>query len=229
MSGAISPMRIGKTYTLAQAARLAETTAQNVRRWMYGYVAPGHRMKPVFGPQPEREGRPEISFLQLAELIVVARYRKRGGKRIPLERLRQAHDFARTRLQLEYPFASDTIRVSGAHVIHEFEESHPAGRRSNRIAIDVGGHYELPWDIRDTLELFDFDPNDSLALRFYPLGRDSKVVIDPEHAAGLPTIAGTNVRLETIVARWRAGQLIAELEADFEIPRDVLEAALQAA
>ena len=77
MSDPISPMRIGNSYTVSRAARLAGTTPQNVRRWLYGYEAPGHKMKPVFGPQPD--GPPAISFLQLAELIVVARYRQRSG------------------------------------------------------------------------------------------------------------------------------------------------------
>jgi uncharacterized protein (DUF433 family) len=222
-----SRMRAGKAYTVAQAARLAETTPQTVRRWLYGYEALGHRMEPVFGSQPASEGAPSISFLQLAELIVVARYRKRSGRQVKLSRLRAAHAFARERLGLEWPFASARLRFEGGHIIHEFEEAHPdAGKR---IAIDVDGRYVLPIDFSDTFEYFDFDETDTLAVRFYPLGKSSPVVIDPEHAAGLPAFAGTNVRLETIIARWHAGQKIAELEEDFEIPAAVLEAALQAA
>ena len=45
----------------------------------------------------------------------------------------------------------------------------------------------------------------------------------------MPTFAGTNVRVETIVGRWKAGQTIAELEADFEIPSTTIETVLQAA
>lgn len=227
MDSTISRMRTGKTYSLSQAARLAGTTPQNVRRWLYGYEATGHRMEPMFGPQPEQAGRPAISFLQLAELIVVARYRKRGGKQIKLGRLRAAHTFAKERLGIEWPFASEKLRFEGGHVIHQFEETHPEPGR--RIAIDVEGSFVLPLDFRDTLELFDFDEGDSLALRFYPLGKAAPVVIDPEHAAGLPVFKGTNVRLATVVARWRGGQRIAELEDDFEIPSSVLEAVLQAA
>jgi uncharacterized protein (DUF433 family) len=220
-------MRTGRTYTVAQAARLAQTTPQNVRRWLYGYEVPGHRMEPVFGSQPTSDGAPAISFLQLAELIVVARYRKRSGRQIKLGRLRAAHAFAKERLGIEWPFASARLRFEGGHVIHEFEEGHPdAGRH---IAVDVDGRFVLPVDFSDTLECFDFDEADTLALRFYPLGKGSHVVIDPEHAAGLPAFAGTNVRIETVIDRWRAGQKIAELEEDFEIPAGILEAVLQAA
>ena len=224
MSDPISPMRIGNSYTVSRAARLAGTTPQNVRRWIYGYEAPGHKMKPVFGPQPD--GPPAISFLQLAELIVVARYRKRSGKQIRLGRLRDAHQFATERLGIEWPFASEKIRFEGGHIIHDFEEEYPERRR---IALDQNGIYMLPLDFRDTLDLFDFDKGDSLALRFYPLGRNMPIVIDPEHASGLPVFRGTNVRLETIVQRWHSGQTIVELEEDFEIPSSVIEAALQTA
>jgi uncharacterized protein (DUF433 family) len=221
-------MRIGKTYTLSQAARLAKTTPQNVRRWLYGYAAPGHRMEPVFGPQPDTEGRPIVSFFQLAELIVVARYRRRSGRQMKLDRLRAAHKFARERLDIEWPFASGRIQFEGGHIIHEFEESNPDSRRY-RMAIDVGGIFVLPLDFTDSFDLFDFDASDTLATRFYPLGKATPVVVDPEHAAGLPTFIGTNVRVETVIDRWHAGQTIADLEDDFEIPAAVLEAVLQAA
>lgn len=227
MTRVISQMRTGSAYTFAQAAHLAGTTPQNVRRWLFGYEAPGHRMDPVFGPPAQVDGAPTISFLQLAEIIVVARYRRRSGKQISLARLREAHRFARERLGIEWPFASEVIRAGGGHIIHEFEETHPdAGRR---IAIDVGGKFVLPGDFCDTFALFDFDEDDGMASRFYPFGKETQVVVDPEHAAGMPTFAGTNVRVETIVGRWKAGQTIAELEEDFEIPSTTIEAVLQAA
>ena len=185
-------------------------------------------MDPVFGSLPDNDGPPTISFLQLAELIVVARYRRRSGRQIKLSRLRDAHQFARERLAIDWPFASGQIRFEGGHVMHEFESAYPDGRR-HRIAIDQGGVYVLPLDFRDTLDLFDFDDRDTLALRFYPLGRDAAVVVDPEHAAGLPSFAGTNVRIDTVINRWRSGQTIAELEEDFEIPSSIIEVVLQAA
>lgn len=81
----VEPIRSGKAYTVAQAARLAQTTSSNVRRWVLGYSAPGHKMKPVFGQKERPEGEPlALSFLELAELIVVAHFRKGSGRRYPL-------------------------------------------------------------------------------------------------------------------------------------------------
>ena len=67
--------RSGKAYTVAQAARLADTSPATVRRWLKGYSAPRHHMEPVFGAKPEDINR--LSFLELVELIVASRFRKK--------------------------------------------------------------------------------------------------------------------------------------------------------
>ena len=167
-----------------------------------------------------------MSFLELVELIVVARFRSGRGRHLSLERLRAAHGFASQRLGLSFPFASQRLSAEGGNVMHAFDETVPGG---GRIAVDMGGTYALPMDFGDTLSLLDFDVADGMAVRFYPHGRATAVIVDPEHAAGRPIVQGTNVRTETIVSRWKAGQNIAELEEDFEIPADTIEAVLRAA
>jgi uncharacterized protein (DUF433 family) len=196
------PLAFSKTYTVAQAARLAGTSPQNVRRWLLGYEAPGHRMAPVFGPREPGEAALALSFLELAELIVVARFRRGSGKQIPLARLRAAHDFARKKLSIECP---------------------------GKLALDRNGHYALPIDFHDAMEMFEFDTESGLASRWYPLGREVPVVVDPDHGAGWPTIKGRNVRLEVLHARWKAGWDIEEIAEDFDLDAGDVQAALRAA
>jgi len=128
---ATSPIGSGKAYSVAQAARLARTSPATVRNWLLGYEAPGHKMKPVFGPRKKEAGEPL--------LIVVTRFRQGKGRPLPLWRLRAAHEFARERLGIDYPFASGRFKVEGGHIIHEFEESHPG---PGRIAIYLNGNYD---------------------------------------------------------------------------------------
>src|SRR3972149_3647087 len=94
----LDKFRTGKAYTVPQAARLAHSSSATVRRWLKGYEVPGHRMTPVFGRKIEapEAGPLLVSFLELVEIVVVARFRQGadGHHRVPLERLRQAHDFA---------------------------------------------------------------------------------------------------------------------------------------
>ncbi len=220
------PIGSGKAYSVAQAARLAKTSPANVRNWLLGYQAPGHKMKPVFGPREKQPGQPlSLSFLELAELVVVARFRQGKGRTLPLWRLRAAHQFARERLGIEYPFASGRFKVEGGHVIHEFEESHPG---PGRIAVDLNGMYVLPAEFDDALDLFDFgDGGEGLAVRWYPAGKDKPIVIDPQFASGQPSVAGRNVRAEALLSRWNANWSIDEIAEDFSLEPEVVEAAIK--
>src|SRR5579883_141115 len=135
----IDELLIGKAYTVAEAARLARTSPQNVRRWLHGYSAPGHQMEPVLGDPPER--RAAISFLQLIEIAVVARYRIMDGagrRAVPLDRLRRAHAYARDRFATPYPFATLALRVEGGHVLHDFAREHPG---PGTLALDMHGQF----------------------------------------------------------------------------------------
>lgn len=224
----IEPIRTGKVYSVAQAARLAKTSPWNVRRWMLGDDRPGHGMKPVFGPRDHGAGPLMLSFLELAELVVVARYRQGSGRRIPLQRLRAAHEYAQRVLQIPFPFASGLFKVEGGHIMYDFEQEHPDGGRQ-RIAVDVGGRFVLPIEFHDAFDLFDFDPSDGkLAARWYPKGRDRPIVVDPEYAAGQPAISGRNIRAASILARWNEGWTIAEIADDFALDQQTVEAAIQA-
>jgi len=49
-------------------------------------------MKPVLGA--DRDAAIRLSFVDLAELIVVATYRRKGGKGIPIDRFRRARAYA---------------------------------------------------------------------------------------------------------------------------------------
>jgi uncharacterized protein (DUF433 family) len=182
-------------------------------------------MRPVFGEHVP-ESPLAVSFLELVELIVVATFRRKGGKQIPLMRLRAAHSFARERLGVAHPFASLKLKYEGGHIMHEFEQANPG---PGKLALDMHGNYVLPLDLEDALDLFEFDPRDQLATRWYPRGKTVPIVLDPLHAAGWPAIEGSNVRLEVLRARWKAGWKIEELAEDFELTSDVVEAALQEA
>ena len=151
MSVSINVLRRGKAYTIPQAARLARTSAPTVRNWLRGYAGQGHRMEPVFGKaKSSRDGEPlQVSFLELAEIIVVASYRRRahGHKPAGLERLRTAHRFARRQWDnLEYPFASLQFDRVGPHMMYQFQQQEPGegvlaldSRRPVRLSVRCAG------------------------------------------------------------------------------------------
>jgi len=206
-------------YTIAQAARLAGTSSTTVRRWLYG-SKDQRPMRPVFGSEERRkEATVEVSFLQLAEIVVVSRFRKR---RVKLERLRRAHKYACGELKIEYPFAWLKLKTDGAHVLSEFQEREPG---ASLLALDIYGQRTLPGDIIKTLELFDYE--EEFAARWYPIGRNVPIVIDPRYGAGRPTIPDRRLTIETIFKRWKAGQTIRFIASDFKLPPSIVETTLQ--
>ncbi len=220
----IDTFRTGKAYTVTQAARLAGTSPQNVSRWLRGYAAPGHRMAPVFGKQRGKEPL-SISFLELAEIIVVARFRQPddlGRRRISLERLRRAHEFARRQFDLDYPLASLKLRLEGGHILHEFDAAEPDGAA---LALDLHGQWVLPLPVRSALDLFEYE--DGLASRWFPLGRNTPIVVDPRVGAGRPVIVGTGVTVDVIHNRFKAGESIKSIAKDFEVETSAVEQALR--
>jgi uncharacterized protein (DUF433 family) len=220
--------RTGKAYTVAQVARLARTSPQNVSRWLRGYSATGHQMAPVFGKGVEADnGSPlTVSFVQLVEIIVVARFRQpelSGGRPIPLDRLRRAHEFARTRLGVEYPFATLELKAEGGHLLHEFDVENP---EHGPLALDMYGQWMLPLSVHSALEQFDYG-EDRLVERWFPLGHSTPIVVDPHLAGGKPVILGTRVPVDVILSRFKAGEDIKSIADDFEVEADTVEHALR--
>lgn len=218
--------RAGKAYTVGQAAHLAGTTAATVRRWLLGYEAPGHRMQPVFGNEGGAVGKGPltVSFLQLIELSVVARFRAATSGKVSLDRLRRAHEYARGELRLAYPFATLQLFESGGHILHQFEEQNPG---PGVLALDLKGQWVLPGIVREEREQLDFGESDPFAVRWFPRGREVPIVVDPRIAGGRPTIEHSGVTIDTIQRRWRARESIKLIAQDYELRPEVVEEALQ--
>jgi uncharacterized protein (DUF433 family) len=220
------PFRTGEAYSVAEAARLAKTTPQTVRRWLLGYDRPGHHMEPVFGRKEAEPGKDlRVSFLELVEIAVAAGFRQVG---IKLERIRQAHEFARKQLYVPFPFATMDFKSLGGHLIHQFEVEEPVPY-SGHMAFDHEGQWTLPGAVQDELEALDFDKDDKLASRWFPFGRPAGVVIDPHYAAGRPIIEGTRIPVSAIQERWDARESLEFLAQDYDLPTSVVEDILRLA
>ncbi|MDP2675397.1 MAG: DUF433 domain-containing protein [Dehalococcoidia bacterium] len=216
--------RTGKAYTIRQAAYLAEVSPGTVRNWLWGSTtAYGYEMAPVFGRKDKPEEVAQVSFLELSELIVAARWRK---GRIKLHRIRDAHDFARTEWNLQYPFAHLNLTTIGGHILRRFEEKYPSAGPSF-VVLSSPSQYVLPDFVLDELAQFVYNEADQFAERWYRYGREIPVVVDPHYAGGKPTIAGRGVSVEILHKRWKAGESFKSIARDFRLKQGDVEAVLQ--
>jgi uncharacterized protein (DUF433 family) len=182
-------------------------------------------MRPVFGEPPSWSGE-RLSFLQLMEVVVVARYRgsRHRGRPLPLSRLRQAHQYAREQLGVQYPFATLDFREEGGHLLFAFDQTVPG----QALALDLGGQLTLPIEVRREIEQnWEYGEN-RLVQRWYPLGSGGPIVVDPHFAAGQPVIVRTRVTVEGIQQRFFvAGESIDFIADDLGITTDETQAALR--
>jgi uncharacterized protein (DUF433 family) len=225
----LDAFRTGKAYTAAEAARLAGTSPATIHRWLKGYDQPGHQMATVLGShEPMPQGQVlRVSFLDLIEIVVVARFRQGSAEHQPvkLERLRRAHAYARHVLGIPYPFASLDMREAGGHLMHEFQQRDPG---PGTLALDLGGQWVLPLLVREEVEE-NIDFNGHFAERWFPKGRAIPLVVDPRVAAGRMVVSGFGVTINTLHKRWQSGDPIRLLAADYGIDSAVVEEVLQMA
>lgn len=207
-------------YTIREAAHLAHVAPATVRRWLYGYTPdprrPWVQSPPVFGDQAES---PFVSFLQLVEIVIASDFRK--VSHVKLDVVRRAYDNAKKETSIEYPFAHLRLESLGGHIIQWIRERDKVWART----VDLPEQPVLPDLVAERIRHLDYVRD--LAARWYPVGKDVPVVIDPLYSAGLPTIPGRGVTVGTIYRRWRAGQLIGFIADDLQVESTLVERVLQ--
>ena len=208
--------RTSPSYSISQAAKIAGTFPINVRRWLYGVEYTSGKMKPVFG---EKEETPVLSFIDLSEIIIVTRFRKRN---IKLNDLREAYSYAKDYLHIEYPFAHIRLKTDGANVLAVYEKDHP---KASLLAMNKRGQFTLPQEVISALELFDYE--EEFASRWYPEGRSVPLVVDPRYSAGRPSIPHRRLPVKILYNRWKAGETMRYLSSDYVLSYDIIEKALR--
>ncbi|MCC7371248.1 MAG: DUF433 domain-containing protein [Chloroflexi bacterium] len=68
---------------------------------------------------------------------------------------------------------------------------------------------------------------DDLAIRWWPLGKDALITIDPAYGYGLPVVKGSGIRTEIIRERSLAGDSNEQIAQDFSLNPKEVERALQ--
>lgn len=82
----------------------------------------------------------------------------------------------------------------------------------------------MPEIVIPLCEKITFD-DQKIAKKYYPLGNNRTVVVDPEHQFGQPVIEGTNILPETLVNLYRGGEKVEFIAKLYEIkPVNVLDA-----
>lgn len=185
-------------YSTAEASRLVGLKNDRTRRWLQGYeyrysIAHGLEFRDASQPPVIRRGRTEgttyASFLDLIDLLFVTQFLNSGHS---LQKVRRALDEAAYLLKTNH-FAREIFFTDGYGIYLQI------GEKGNAILqLLTGGQWVIAPIITELAKRIDFHATTGLAQRWYPLGRDNLVVIDPLISFGRPSIKGKGVATSNV-------------------------------
>jgi uncharacterized protein (DUF433 family) len=180
-------------YTTAEASRLVGLGKDRVRRWLQGYSYISGPQKRLQRPVIKRigsVGTSYASFLDLIDLLFVKEFLEHPG--ISLQQLRKALSEASDILNTNH-FARQIFFTDGKNIWLKVKEKGDA-----ILELLSGGQWVISSVIEDLAHQIDFDPPSELARRWYPLGSNGLIVLDPFVSFGRPTIVGKGVATSNV-------------------------------
>ncbi len=213
----VPAQRIAPLYSFSEADRLAGVTRGTSRRWLSGYVYRKPDGVLRLSPAITRARQPaeSVSFLDLLEVVGISALKARG---FTLGEIRRVVTNCQAMFNDPWPLSNHQFKVGGRDIFVA---------QNGRLHDVLHHRGAMAWDqiLGPFLETLDYEGIQ--ATRWWPLGREFPVVIDPDYGFGLPVIRRSGVRTEVIRERMEAGDSIDQIASDFNLPSADVESALR--
>lgn len=222
-------------YSFADVDALAGVSKGTARRWLKGYkysyyppqffgdpyIYLPHVLSEEVRRQPPVGGAAlkfnAASFMDLVEVLVISGLRSKG---FSTRTVRQINEYCQLALWKPRPLVTETFKVQGKDVFVQMSESPHLLNVSKQQGMQAWEDALDPF-----LESVDFEQE--LAHRWWPLGRNYPIVIDPDYGYGFPTVLKTGVRTEIVAERARMEESVEEIAYDFDLTETEVKAALE--
>ena len=204
-------------YTYAEADRLAGVSRGTARRWLSGYTYRDGAGQSVSVPSitPGGSEAGAVSFLDVVEIVAIGGLKDAG---FSLRAIRQIVRNCQEILGVQRPLTTLKFKIGGREVFVDRGD----------VLVEVGRHKRMQaWNEVLAPFLGGLDYTNGIASRWWPLGREVPIVVDPNYGHGLPVVEGAGVRTEIIRERAEAGDLIQQIASDFNLDCTEVERALQ--
>ena len=183
-------------YSIPDAAAILDMPVSKVRRWVKKYwelkFLKGVDEAYTWGESREKA----FHFLTLIEIIAVDSFREIG---VSFSKIKLAHSKLSEILETNYPFAHAELMTDGKRIFHQYLEE-------SLLEVDEKQQFSFTQLVAPYCQKIDFQDKTQLAERFWPLGKDHEIVVDPHHSFCQPVIKGTNTTVETIFSMLNAGE-----------------------
>lgn len=136
-----------------------------------------------------------VNFYVLIELFTFFKLQALGVK---AKTILKARTSIAKELNLDYPFASSKLLTDGKRIWYKFQD--------DIINADGSSQTNFVRIIEEFATNVDFSTTTFLAEKFWPFGRELKVVVDPHRQFGQPIIEGTSINAEVIYSMYKSGE-----------------------
>jgi len=210
-------------YSVAESAMLTCVSSQRIRRWLRGYTfkyeGELRESQPVWRRQlPEIDGTLALGFLDLIEVRFVNAFRACG---VSWKTIRCAAKYAQQRLGQDHPFCTRRFKTDGRTI---FEDVISETGESWLIDV-VKSQFAFKKILAPYLyEGLEFD-DDSHVVRWWPMGKRHRVVIDPERCFGQPIVSKEGIPTSILACAFEAEGSVEAVANWYEVsPRSIQDA-----
>lgn len=203
-------------YTIPEVAFILKLPVGKVRRWMTEFwdnkFSVKHGSKYSWGEGADKA----TNFYTLIEFYVFYQLRMLN---ISTNRIFKAHQDMAEQLNTAYPFASSKLLSDGKNILFTMEDGTIVEADNSRQTV-------FKQIIEQFCKKIEFSTTD-IAERFYPLGKEKHIIVDPHHQFGQPVIEETNILAQTLYELYSAGESITFLSRLYDIKETDIQSAIE--
>ena len=152
----------------------------------------------------------------MIEFFVFYQLRKQG---VSAQNIANSHEIIRHELDSDFPFANAIILTDGKKIFYS---------KDGDLIINADKSKQINFKsiIEEFCHKIDFD-KDAYALRYWPLGKEKNIVVDPRHQLGQPTVKNTNILAETLYSMYTSGEKISFISSLYDVPENDVKASIE--
>ena len=214
-------------YTVSEAARILQMRTATVRRWAAGYSFGREGQKRFSRPLIQLstvEGVDDVflTFQNLIELLFIRLFYKEG---VSLPTIRAAALEAQRDFNSKHPFAVKQFDTDGKGIFATLEYRDVEGVAKSKVLKDL----KLSQTVMDEIArpyFRNLEYSNLGVVRYYPLGADKGIVLDPKRSFGKPIDERSGISTHVLYQMKRSGETNREIASWYGVSEKTVEIAV---
>lgn len=202
-------------FTASDIAKILGAPTQKVYRYIkeYGDARFGEKLfKESYSWKVD--GTRVVNFYAFIELSIFLLLRQKYNFKV--SEINKVREVLAKAFNTPYPFASRTLYVEQKKIFYK--------ELDQLVNADGTHQFNLDSIVAPFLEKIDFE--EDKAVRYFPMGRERNVVVDPTRQYGQPTVSGRGLRVQTLGRMYDSGESKEKIKILYDLSTKELDDAL---